>query len=73
MYCSRFLSQQVIKNGKHQVQDATRMQNYLCKTCRNESEGWTLNGIERQRRYWVTAKVGKRDQLLFETGLQTTW
>lgn len=32
-----------------------------------------MTSIERESRYWVTAQVGKKDELLFETGVQTTW
>jgi hypothetical protein len=39
----------------------------------SESEGWTMTSIERQSRYWVTAQVGKKDELLFEVGVKTTW
>jgi len=32
-----------------------------------------MTSIERQSRYWVTAQVGKKDDLLFEVGVRTTW
>lgn len=32
-----------------------------------------MTSIERESRYWVTAKVGKKDELLFEAGVQATW
>jgi hypothetical protein len=32
-----------------------------------------MTSIERQSRYWVSAKVGKKDESLFEAGVQTTW
>lgn len=39
----------------------------------SESEGWTLTAIERTSRYWVTAEVGRKDEDLFERGVQTSW
>lgn len=32
-----------------------------------------MTSIERQSRYWVAAKVGKKDESLFEQGVQTAW
>lgn len=32
-----------------------------------------MTSIERQSRYWVTAKVGTKDESLFEHGVKTTW
>lgn len=32
-----------------------------------------MTSIERQSRYWVTAKVGKKDESLFEAGVQSVW
>jgi hypothetical protein len=32
-----------------------------------------MTSIERLCRYWVTAKVGKKVESLFESGVQTTW
>ena len=37
------------------------------------SEGWTLTGIERDSRYWVTVQVGYRDKDLFTRGIAQTW
>jgi hypothetical protein len=39
----------------------------------SEPEGWTITSIERESRYWATAKVGRKDESLFETGVQATW
>lgn len=32
-----------------------------------------MTSIERQSHYWVTAQLGKKDELLFEVGVKTTW
>ena len=32
-----------------------------------------MTSMERQSRYWVTAQVGKKDDLLFEVRVKTTW
>ena len=37
------------------------------------SEGWTINFIERESRYWVSAQAGKKESQLFEQGTQTAW
>jgi transposase-like protein len=34
------------------------------------SEGWTIHFIERDSRYWVSAMVGYKDELLFQRGTQ---
>lgn len=39
----------------------------------SESEGWTMTCIERNSRYWVTVTVGRRDERLFEQGVQSSW
>lgn len=39
----------------------------------SQSEGWAINFIERQSRYWITAKVGKKDERLFEQGNNAAW
>ena len=38
-----------------------------------ESQGWTINFIERRSRYWVVAQAGKKDTQLFEQGTYAAW
>ena len=38
-----------------------------------ESQGWTINFLERQSRYWLVAQVGKKDAQLFEQGTRIAW
>ena len=39
----------------------------------SESEGWTIHFIERNSRYWVAAKAGKKTNALFEQGTAKAW
>lgn len=39
----------------------------------SESQGWTINFIERRSRYWLVAQAGKKDTQLFEQGTCTAW
>ena len=39
----------------------------------SESQGWTINFLERQSRYWLVAQPGKKDKLLFEQASHKAW
>ena len=39
----------------------------------SESEGWTINFLERQSRYWLVALAGKKDESLFEQASHKAW
>lgn len=39
----------------------------------SESEGWTISFMERDSRYWLVAKAGRKDTQLFEEGTRTAW
>lgn len=39
----------------------------------SDSEGWTIHFIERDSRYWVSARAGLKDTLLFESGTEQAW
>ena len=39
----------------------------------SESEGWTVQFIERETRYWVDAYAGRKDASLFEQCTATVW
>ena len=49
MQCPHCQSQQVIKNGNHQLRDGTPMQNYLCKSCRKRFSERTGTPMARLR------------------------
>lgn len=38
-----------------------------------ESEGWTINFLERHSRYWLVARAGRKDVNLFEQGTFKAW
>lgn len=38
-----------------------------------ESEGWTIHCIERESRYWVEARAGRKEKELFEAGTAAAW
>ncbi len=38
-----------------------------------DSQGWTLNFLERYSRYWLVAKAGKKDERLFEQATSKAW
>ena len=37
------------------------------------SEGWTINFLERNSRYWLVASAGKKDDHLFEQATHKAW
>jgi len=37
------------------------------------SEGWTIDFLERRRRYWLVAQAGKKDASLFEQATCKAW
>ena len=39
----------------------------------SDSEGWTINFLERRSRYWLVAQAGRKDTFLFEQGTITAW
>ena len=39
----------------------------------SKSEGWTLQFMERETRYWVEALAGPKQEALFEHGVVTAW
>jgi hypothetical protein len=38
-----------------------------------DSQGWTINFLERNSRYWLVALAGKKDEQLFEQATNKAW
>lgn len=39
----------------------------------SKSQGWTINFLERESRYWITSEVGLKEDALFEKALKQLW